>query len=131
MEAYRNKAETEPVFDYYIGHFIVEHAVFDDVTERKKFENDLKQAKEKAEESDFRLKLATDSAKLGIWDWDVKKNILVWNKRMFELYGIGEDSFNGTVEDWGKGLHHEDKEQALKDFILLNDLEAAMIDSAS
>ncbi len=86
-------------------------AVFDDVTERVKFESDLSLAKEKAEESDFRLKLATDSGKLGVWDWNVKENFMVWNHRMFELYGISEKEFTG-VDSWVNALHPDDYEKA-------------------
>ena len=90
-------------------------AVFDDITERIKFESDLKEAKEKAEESDFRLKLAVDSGKLGIWDRDLQKNRMVWNNRMFELYGISEDKFTGTVESWINGLHPDDRQRAVNE----------------
>ncbi|MGQ8335709.1 PAS domain S-box protein [Sunxiuqinia sp. A32] len=90
-------------------------AVFDDITESVKIQNEIKLAKDKAEESDFRLKLATDSGKLGIWDWNIEKNNMVWNDRMFELYGMTPDTFTGEIDSWGNGLHPEDKEQAIEE----------------
>jgi PAS domain S-box-containing protein len=56
-----------------------------------------------------RLKLATESAGVGIWDWDVKENILVWDDTMYLLYGIKAGDFSGAYEAWVQGLHPEDK----------------------
>lgn len=98
------------VFMLPTGELVV---VFDDVTEQKKFESDLKAAKEKAEENDFRLKLAVNSGKLGIWDRDVKNNTLVWNDRMFELYGVKKEDFAGNMDSWVNALHPEDKERVI------------------
>jgi len=83
------------------------------ITDLKKFEQELITAKEIAEESEQRLKLASSSAELGIWDWNVTKNILVWDDRMFQLYGIKKERFANTVDAWLNGLHPEDKERAL------------------
>jgi PAS domain S-box-containing protein len=35
-----------------------------------------------------RLSLATQSARIGVWDWDLKTNILTWDATMFEHYGL-------------------------------------------
>lgn len=89
--------------------------VFDDATEQKRFESDLKAAKEKAEENDFRLKLAVNSGKLGIWDRNILENTLVWNDRMFELYGVEKEGFSGSLESWANALHPEDKERVIQE----------------
>ncbi|MFA7060249.1 MAG: PAS domain-containing protein [Pedobacter sp.] len=60
-----------------------------------------------------RLQLATSSAHLGVWDWNVKKNTLLWDDRMFELYGITRETFSNNIEAWMNGLHPEDKETAI------------------
>ncbi len=86
---------------------------FLDITERKNFEKEIIKAKEKAEESEKRLKFAIDSGQFGIWDWNVPDNIMVWNDRMFELYGINQSAFTNTVEAWENGLHPEDKQRAI------------------
>ena len=72
-------------------------------------------AKAKAEESENRLKLATASGLLGIWDWNVKDNVMVWDDRMFELYGIGHDIFPNNIDAWMNGLHPEDKQRAIEE----------------
>jgi PAS domain S-box-containing protein len=60
-------------------------------------------------QSRSRLALATESAKIGIWDWDVTNDRLVWDSRMFELYGIREQEFRGTYEAWRTRLHPDDE----------------------
>ncbi len=89
-----------------------------DVTQQKMLNDQILDAKEKAEESDFRLQLAADSGGLGIWDWDVQKNEMIWDERMFQLYGIDKNEFSTQVDTWEKRLHPEDKEKALKELDL-------------
>jgi len=91
--------------------------------ERKKNErllqeqNDqLLKAKLQAEENEVRLKLATVSAKLGIWDWNVKDNRMLWDDKMFELYGIANDSAVNTLDVWTNSLHPDDKQRAIDEF---------------
>ena len=58
--------------------------VFRDVTERRRAIQALR-AREQ------RLRLATDAAQLGIFEWTVPTDTAVWeNKRMYEIFGIPE-----------------------------------------
>ncbi|HET6557362.1 MAG TPA: PAS domain S-box protein, partial [Prolixibacteraceae bacterium] len=84
-----------------------------DVSERVIKENELIAAKEKAEQSEYRLKLATASGQLGIWDWNLVENSMIWDERMFELYGITRETFPNNFDAWINGLHPEDKQRAL------------------
>ena len=59
--------------------------------------------------SQERLTLATESARIGIWDWDLATNTLIWDARMYELYGIREQDFSGAYDAWLAGLHPEDR----------------------
>lgn len=56
-----------------------------------------------------RLQLATQAIGLGIWTYDAKQNLLVWDKYMFALYGVDEAQFKGSYDDWYERLHPEDK----------------------
>jgi PAS domain S-box-containing protein len=60
-----------------------------------------------------RLQLATASANLGVWDWNVRDNHMDWDDRMFELYGITRETFPNSVDAWMYGLHPEDREAAV------------------
>lgn len=72
-----------------------------DITERKRTE-------EMVLETTRRLELATKSAGLGVWEWDIEARSLLWNDRMCELYGITQQSFDGSHETWKRALHPED-----------------------
>jgi len=73
-----------------------------DITERKQVSIALI-------ESEQRLALAREAAHTGIWDWNVVTNELVWDARMYELYGIHERDFSGALHAWQKALHPEDR----------------------
>ena len=77
-----------------------------DITERK-------QAEEERRSQSQRLLLATSSAALGVWDWNVRENTMTWDDRMFELYGISRESSSNTIEAWTNRLHPDDKERAI------------------
>ena len=81
--------------------------------ERKRAELELIKTKEKAEESESRLKLATASGQLGIWDWDVMNDIMIWDERMFELYHVPKDTFSYKIDGWINCLHPTDKQEAV------------------
>ncbi len=59
--------------------------------------------------------LATTSAKIGVWDWDIENDVMEWDNRMYELYGIQKHQFTGAVSVWPKGVHPDDIERAGKE----------------
>jgi two-component system CheB/CheR fusion protein len=56
------------------------------------------------------LKLATDSAKVGIWSLDIKTSKLEWNGLLKKMWGFDEHLDNITYEDWQKNIVEEDKQ---------------------
>jgi len=87
---------------------ILHYATIIDITANKKSEMDLI-------ESESRLKLATESANIGIWDWDVKENILVWDDSMYKLYDVEKSNFSGALDAWQKTLFPDDFDAANKE----------------
>jgi PAS domain S-box-containing protein len=73
-----------------------------DITERRRAEEALRLSSE-------RLQLATRVANIGIWDWDIPNNELVWDDSMYELYGLKKGDFGGAYDAWISTLHPEDK----------------------
>ena len=55
-----------------------------------------------------RMTLAARAGGVGIWDYDIVNNVLVWDEQMFALYGITQEQFSGAYEAWRAGLHPED-----------------------
>lgn len=82
-----------------------------DITERKKAELTLVDLKLKATDNEFRLNLAAESAKLGIWDWDIRKNIIVCNDTIFDIYGIKHKSNREDMNTWLERIHPDDREK--------------------
>ena len=80
---------------------ILWHGFISDITERKKAEEELKQVS-------TRLALAALAGGVGVWDLDIVNNILVWDKQMFELYGMDEKDFSGAYDAWLQGVHPDD-----------------------
>jgi two-component system cell cycle sensor histidine kinase/response regulator CckA len=80
--------------------------------EGKRLRDERKHVEENLIRMNERFELATRAASLGIWDWDVPKNQLVWDDRMFELYGVNGRDFTGAYEAWVRGLHPLDAARA-------------------
>lgn len=78
---------------------------FQDTTERDRVAARLHQLTE-------RLQLATTAAKMGVWDWDVASNVLVWDETMHRLYDTSPDGFIGEYEAWRSALHPDDRAAA-------------------
>ena len=56
-----------------------------------------------------RLQLATEAGLIGIWDWDVVRDELVWDESMYRLYGRREGDFGGAYDAWIAAVHPDDK----------------------
>jgi PAS domain S-box-containing protein len=56
-----------------------------------------------------RLKIANNSAEIGVWDYNILTNELVWDEKMFAIYGLSREQFSGAYDAWEAGLHPEDK----------------------
>jgi PAS domain S-box-containing protein len=72
-----------------------------DVTERLNKEEELKTSNE-------RLKLATRAGGVGIWDYNIATNILLWDNQMLKLYGIEKNSLELKYETWLQLILPED-----------------------
>ncbi|MEI7644642.1 MAG: ATP-binding protein [Chloroflexales bacterium] len=56
-----------------------------------------------------RLELATRAAHIGVWDWDIQKDEVFWDERMYALYGVRREDFTGAYEAWLQGIHPDDR----------------------
>ena len=63
---------------------------------------------DKLQQLNERMVLAASAAGIGIWDWDVERNILTWDEPMYHLYGLQKAHFTGAYDAWAKSLHPDD-----------------------
>ncbi|MBC2933579.1 SpoIIE family protein phosphatase [Nocardioides sp. zg-1228] len=61
-----------------------------------------------AESDRLAWRLAVDAAGVGVFVWDLVTGELRWDDRMFELFGLAEDDFGGTIEAFNRRLHPDD-----------------------
>src|SRR5207248_1343921 len=55
-----------------------------------------------------RLRLATQTGKVGIWDWDIAADRMMWTDSLYAMHGIGREDFAGTFEGRAKLIHPDD-----------------------
>ena len=77
--------------------------------------DDLSASESRARESEDRLQLAIDAGGLGIWDWHVDEDRLVWDDSMYPLYGVRKEDFSGAYDAWAASLVAEDRERSAAD----------------
>lgn len=75
-------------------------------------EQERQSARTALRESEERLTLATSSAGMGIWDWDITNNVLKWDATMLTLHGITPDQFSGAYEAWANSVNPDDRDRA-------------------
>lgn len=75
------------------------------------------QALDALRESEVQTNLATETARIGLWQWNIATNDVRWDSTMFELYGLTPTP-DGSVDysDYIDSLHPDDA--ATQDLIL-------------
>jgi len=83
------------------GQTIKTYGVNQDITERKRAEEALRQSQEM-------LSLALDGANLGIWDWDLTTGKALWDERALLVLGYDPNEFKPDLKNWKKLVHPDD-----------------------
>lgn len=69
---------------------------------------DIEGVKQELERALERIRLAADAASLGIWDWNIRDDVLVWDETMYQLYGRDPRNFSGGYDAWRTAVHPDD-----------------------
>lgn len=85
-----------------IGAIGVHH----DITERKEAEKQLEALSQ-------RLQLATDAGGIGIWEWELVGDVLVWDQQMHYIFGVSPEQFSGKVGAFASALHPDDYDHVM------------------
>jgi len=84
-----------------------------DITERKIFEAALLEAND-------RFAVAADAAGIGVWDWNIKTNVLVWDDWMFRIYGRSQTDGKVTYDLWVATMHPDDRARCQQELLALS-----------
>lgn len=83
---------------------------------------DLKNIEEQLQTLNHRFELAAHAARIGVWEWNIPEDTLVWDKRMYELYNLPVDRPLRASEPVNDRVHHDDWERIRENFLTaLND----------
>ncbi|MGA7849170.1 MAG: MHYT domain-containing protein [Terriglobales bacterium] len=76
--------------------------ILQDVTERNRAERTV-------QEWQKRLELAAKAGlRIGLWDWDLTANTVIWSDETYRQWGYTRDMFSGRVEDVVTRIHPDD-----------------------
>lgn len=96
------------------GNIVGIQGICYDITERKKTENALRESERNLRINQRKLDEAMDLANLVNWEYDVEKDIFIFNDRFYALYGTTaerEGGYHMTSEQYAREfLHSEDKD---------------------
>jgi two-component system sensor histidine kinase/response regulator len=78
-------------------------AVARDITERKKAEEERRVIAN-------RLHLATELSGIGVFDYDIFTDTLVWDERQYQIYGLDPAAGVPGLDRWHAAIHPEDRD---------------------
>jgi diguanylate cyclase (GGDEF)-like protein/PAS domain S-box-containing protein len=84
--------------------------------ERQRNMRALEQQDDQMKLLSHRLQIALETSKIGVWEYDISGNKLIWDERMKDLYGVAPGKPIATYEDWKNGLYPDDFEEAQREF---------------
>ena len=79
-----------------------------------------REARIKLQQSEERLKLASEATEQGIWDWDVQQNKVYYSKKWLNQIGYEPGELAQEFSSWEEHLHPDDSDrchQAVGDFL--------------
>jgi PAS domain S-box-containing protein len=62
-------------------------------------------------ENEVRLRLATQTGKVGIWECDIAGDRISWTDSLYAIHGIKRGEFDGTFGAYAQLVHPEDRER--------------------
>jgi len=80
---------------------------------RTRTELDSRVRERTAELADANIQLteAQRLANLGSWSWDIVANKVAWSDQLFNIYGVRRADFGGTINDFLRCIHPDDRAQ--------------------
>mgnify|MGYP001077773004 CR=1 FL=1 len=86
------------------------------INERARNIGILRQREHQLDVLSRRLGLALDTSQVGVWDYNIDTDHLVWDDRMNDLYGQPRDGQPRNYGHWRDALHPDDRPRAAREF---------------
>ena len=107
---HKNGQITFVTVDLKSSHKNQQNSVTATITESSK----LKSTQDQLDDTNERLMIAKEASQIGVWEFNVETEKLIWDAQMFLLYQHDPNTFNGTVSEWQDALHPDDVEMTCK-----------------
>ena len=76
----------------------------------------LKSTQDRLSALNERFEIAIESAQIGVWEYVLDEQLLLWDERMFKLYDADPATFTHRIEDWSSLVHPDDLKHAMSLF---------------
>uniref|UniRef100_UPI0026243696 bifunctional diguanylate cyclase/phosphodiesterase n=1 Tax=uncultured Rhizobium sp. TaxID=155567 RepID=UPI0026243696 len=84
--------------------------------ERQRNAYKLAQREDEMKALSHRLEIALQTSKIGVWDFNVTSDQLIWDERMRVLYDVPQHATDVGYDNWKSVLHPDDLAQAQAEF---------------
>lgn len=72
------------------------------------FITDLRDDEIKAKIYDERSRVALEASSAGIWDWDIRSNVVFYSSESLKILGLDSKDIFDNLELWDRALHPDD-----------------------
>ena len=73
-----------------------------------RIDRERRETEERLKGTEKRLRLALDSVRAGVWEWNIDTDRVHWDNRMYEIYSLEPGSLNGALGEWRRFVHPDD-----------------------
>lgn len=93
---------------------VTQHAIWTEIGELAAVEGIIEDITEEVQSATHisrlmkRVKIASEASQMGIWEWDIKRNLVTWDEQMYKLYGLGQGHPSELFDRWLHTLHPDD-----------------------
>ncbi|MBD2446168.1 PAS domain-containing protein [Nostoc sp. FACHB-152] len=91
-----------------VGERVMQLVRVTDITARKRAEAEQQRIEAALAKSEEQLRLTLEFNHIGLWDWDIATDELIWNDNHFLLLGLNPEISKANYPLWRNGVHPED-----------------------